>query len=71
MAQQQYLNNGQGNQRTASNSAAMASGGTDSSIYKIKSSQNIRLDDEIARDRVLGHSTGGQNDTPNQNMQNL
>ena len=52
-AQQQYLNNGQGNQRNAANSAQIAPGAADSSIYKIKSSQNIRLDDDISRDRAL------------------
>lgn len=73
-AQQQYLNNGQAGQRNASNSASMAAAAADSSIYKIKSSQNIRLDDDIARDRVLVNhnpSASQQNDTPQQPIQNM
>lgn len=55
VGQQQYINNSQGNQRNGTNSASMATGAADNSIYKIKSSQNIRLDDDIARDRAFAH----------------
>ena len=47
-AQQSYLNSGQ----KAANVTQLGVGAADSSIYKIKSSQNIRLDDDISRERV-------------------
>lgn len=47
-AQQQYLNSGQ----KTGNVNQLGAGAADSSIYKIKSSQNIRLDDDISRDRA-------------------